>query len=278
MGFEIACARLRSTTCSSRARFRPVSIWTATASPISTRPEFSTTGCHWARFYGSLFTALEPTVSAAALNVGGGDTITTARFSPSLRVLLSLYFYLRQPQILNEGFGFDEQIPLRYAGVGLITKDMAADIQEVLERLEWLETDGAPATFAPYWKWAPLDGMPYKRVILQLAYGDMTVPNPSNSVLVRAANLSENSSMYRHDYARAVVPSLPVNPHSFIAFFDGAYQQAISNAGVEQGLLFLLGTTEKVPDVNPLVRPFFGRDLFEGLNPIPPETTNFPQP
>ena len=228
-------------------------------------------------FYGSLVTAIEPSIPVSVLNVGGGSAIESIRYSPSLRLLAVLYFINRKPPLLNAPFNFDEQYPERYQPVEILTVDGAAAVGEVMDRLEWIEAQGAPFSFAPLFKSATPPGQFIKRVLLQAAWGDMTVPNPSNSLLIRAANLRENSSFYRHDYARLVAPDLPANPHPFLAWLIGTQaQQAIATAANAQALMFIQSGTEQVPDVNFIVRPIFGRDLFE-TPAFLPEGPNFGQ-
>jgi len=228
-------------------------------------------------FYGSLLTAIEPSIPVSVINVGGGSTIETIRYSPALRLLGVLYFANRRPPLLNAPLNFDEQYPQRYQPVQVLSTNGAAAIGEALDRLEWIEVQGSPFAFAPLFKSATPPGQFIKRVLFQMAWGDRTVPNPSNSLLIRAANLRENSSFYRHDFARQVVPDLQANPHSFLAWLIGTpAEQAIATAANAQALAFILSGSEQVPDVNSLVRPIFGRDLFE-TPAFLPEGPNFGQ-
>jgi hypothetical protein len=102
----------------------------------------------------------------------------------------------------------------------------------------------------------------------------MTVPNPANSSLIRAAGGREQTSLYRFDKARAVDSSLPVNPHTFLLPIGPTSQALISLATLQQGFQFLAGSGEQVPDANALVRGAFGTDLFEVPAELP-EKTNF---
>jgi hypothetical protein len=227
-------------------------------------------------FYGTLVNAIEPAIPAAVLNVGGGSAIETARWSLAFRPLLAFYLGLRSPALLNAGRDFEEQYPVRYTPAVILTAPKAAAVGEVIDRLEWLEASGAPLAYAPLLRSATPMNNPIKRVLFQFATGDETVPNPANSLLIRAANLREVSSEYRHDLARKVVPSLPENPHAFLAFFDqGLAGQAIMFAGHQQALAFLSGAGDTVPDANSIVRVLFGTDLF--VTPaMLPETPNYP--
>jgi hypothetical protein len=225
-------------------------------------------------FYGTLLTAVEPSVKTAVLNVGGSSAAETARLSVSLRPLVQAYIALRTPSLRNLENGFDEQYAGRDLPVQSFTLPGAALIQDLFERLEWIEAPGAPSTFAPHLRTAPLDGLSPKRVLFQIAIGDQVIPNPANSQLIRAAGAREFTSVYRHDIARKLRPELPANPHAFFAFLLDANGYPIANAALQQALAFTLAGTDAVPDVNPLVLPYFGEALFETPEVLP-ETTGF---
>jgi hypothetical protein len=225
-------------------------------------------------FYGSILTAVEPAVQAAIFNVGGGNVIDTLRLAPGFRLSFGpLLLGNRTPSLLNDGQTYDEQMPLRYQGVRLRTRAGASDLQDFFERAEWLEV-APPMVVAPHLKQATLPGVPVKRVLFQIALGDQTVPNPANSALIRAANMREQTSLYRHDLARAAVPSLPANPHTYLVPLGNEAAQAIALATIQQALLFLASGRELVPDPDPFIRPILGRSVFE-VPEFLPEETNF---
>ncbi len=87
-------------------------------------------------------------------------------------------------------------------------------------------------------------------MLFQIASGDQTVPNPSNSLLIRAANMREQTVLYRHDLARAAVPGLPANPHTFLIPLGGTAQQGIGTAALQQALGFLQSGGQTIPNVN----------------------------
>jgi dienelactone hydrolase len=213
-------------------------------------------------FYGSLFMALEPSVLSATLNVGGGTTVETARKSPTWRPLIRGWLAARAPGLLDEEGNFDEEYTGRDEPVHILSKPSALMLQNLFEQLEWLESSGAPVTYAPHFRRAPLPGVPAKRVLFQIALGDQTVPNPSSSLLIRAAGGREMTSLYRHDLARDRFRGLPENPHAFLAWFNILTGLPIYQAGWQQALLFLAGDGDAVPDVNSIVRPLYGQDLF----------------
>lgn len=64
--------------------------------------------------YGTIFTAIEPAVRAAALNVGGGSVVDIARWSLAFRSWAADFLRLRMPPLLNRGDDFNENYVLRY--------------------------------------------------------------------------------------------------------------------------------------------------------------------
>ena len=94
--------------------------------------------------------------------------------------------------------------------------------------------------------------------------------------LIRAANMRESTTLYRHDLALAAVPDLPRNPHSI--FYSGSTPdgEVIASAAKREMAEFLASGGARIPDVNYLVRPRFGVDLF-GVPQILPEGLSFPK-
>ncbi len=209
--------------------------------------------------YGTILMAIEPGIDAAVLNVGGGSAIETARTSTLLKPLLEQFV----------GVPNDPLIP-RYAPARRITTAQGQYL-ELLDRLSIAEATGAPASFAPFLKQATLYGNPIKRVLFQYAIGDQSVPNNSNGQLIRAAFEYDLVSVYRHDIARQIVPTLPENPHAYMAAFAQLDQPSllIALATLSQASEFLASGRREVPDVNGLVRFLFRQNLFETPSLIP---------
>jgi hypothetical protein len=90
------------------------------------------------------------------------------------------------------------------------TVPKALEIQDYLARSTWLTRPGSPETFAPLIK--------PERVLVQVAFGDQTVPNPTAYTLVDAGNLWSRTSLYRNDKATTPLP----NPHSFLLVLTNA--------------------------------------------------------
>ena len=149
--------------------------------------------------YGTLFHAIEPDVRAAVLNAGGASVVDIARWSSPA--------------------GAAENYVLRFKPVKVNDVPGAIDIQNLLELYDWIGMTGDPMAYAPHLRASTLPGVPIKAALFQIAWGDRTIPNPTSGRLIRAANMREFTWVYRHDLARAVLPSLPVNPHAFMVLF-----------------------------------------------------------
>lgn len=175
------------------------------------RPDLSGTGVTYfgqsfGGIYGTMLTGADPRVARSVLNVPGGPIAEIARIAPAFRPLTTAA--LQQAGLLNSedptrGF-FEEQLPLRGEGPVTLTVAGAAQIQEYLARATWLSRPGSPETFAPL--------VTPQRVLLQVAYADQTVPNPTAYTLVDAAGLWSRTSLYRNDRTA----NAAMNPHSFL--------------------------------------------------------------
>jgi len=218
--------------------------------------------------YGTMFMALEPTVHRAAFNSGGGSVIDIARWSPARRAQSIPMLALRKPSLLNRGNDFEESYVLRDQPVKVVNDDGAIAIQNTLETHEWLQAEGDPLAYAVHLKTTPLKGVPEKTVLWQFATGDLTVPNPAQTALVRHAGMKDSVWIYRNDLARARSPVLDPNPHTYLTNLTPVYFMI---AGSAQGQIaaFLAGRTF---DPNGPVQIFYGNifeqpaELPEGLN------------
>jgi pimeloyl-ACP methyl ester carboxylesterase len=223
--------------------------------------------------YGTMLMALEPSVRAAALNVGGASTVDIARWSPAYRSLAIQTLSLRIPSLLNQGDGYNEDYVLPQQPVKVTTVPGAIGIQNVFETLEWLGMSGDAMAFAPHLKVSPLAEAPARPVLIQFARGDMTVPNPANSGLIKAAGLEANTWLYRHDVARPLAPDLPRDPHPFLVLFvslsggtiqlPGLSGLAISLDAQQQLAGFFGADGTAIPDPNGLSTLLLGTKVFE---------------
>jgi len=223
--------------------------------------------------YGTMFTAVEPTVRAAALNVGGGSIVDIARWSPSYRGLTTETLAVRVPPLLNQGASYNEDYVLPGLPVKTTTVAGAIPIQNVFESLDWLSMTGDPMAFAPHLKVSPLPGLHARPVLMQFARGDMTVPNPTNSALVTAAGMQSSTWLYRHDLAMAKAPDLPLNPHPYLVLFvslngstiqlPGLTGLSISLDAQQQIAGFVAADGTTIPDPNSLSTLLLGIKVFE---------------
>jgi hypothetical protein len=86
----------------------------------------------------------------------------------------------------------------------------------VVDNREWVTLSGEPLGYVSHLRKDPLPGVPAKSVIYQFAKGDQTVPNPTTTALLRAGDLADRATFYRHDLAFAEDRDLPKNPHTFL--------------------------------------------------------------
>jgi len=230
--------------------------------------------------YGTMLTAVEPTVRAAALNVGGASIVDIARWSPAYRSLATDVLGLRTPPLLNQGTTYNEDYVLPGQPAKTVTVPGALAIQNVFESLEWLGMEGDPVAFAPHLKVSPLAGVTARPVLMQFARSDMTVPNPTNSLLIAGAGLQTSTWEYRHDLARQTAPDLPVDPHPYLVLFVSLNGNTVQLPGLD-GLAisldaqvqiagFFAADGAQIPDPNVLsVLLFGGTRLFQMPGTLP---------
>jgi hypothetical protein len=192
--------------------------------------------------YGAVFVGVEPDIRAAVLNVTGGPGIDS-RLSPVNRPTLVIILN-RVPSLLNAPlgapfFGFDENLPLRDQPSLTNTVLGATALQEVIDNSEWVSQQGGPVAYATYIRKSPLAGVGAKPVIVQFAKGDQNVTNPQTSALIRAGDLLDRTTYFRHDLAFADDPSIPKDPHVFLVTFVNTTTTAISVQAQEQMGVFL---------------------------------------
>jgi hypothetical protein len=243
--------------------------------------------------YGALFLAIEPGVNAGILTVAGGPrtTRTLARID---RGVVGASLAARAPVLINapgithlDGLEvpaprYNENFPLRDGELlqvrladattetvqSPVSNSVAGamEIQRYLDRTEWVMQSASPVAYAPYLRKTPLRGMPAKRVIVQFAKGDRSMPNPATSAMVRAGGLEDRTTFYRHDLAVAENPALPEDPHPFMPL--PALFGTIARGAQQQIVVFLDSDGEWT--IHPEPRRFFevpiAGPLPEGLN------------
>jgi hypothetical protein len=218
-------------------------------------------------------------VRAAALNVGGATVTDIARWSPAYTTLSDQALGMRTPSLLNAGTGYNQDYVLPGQSVHTVTVPGALAIQDVFERLEWLTMEGDPMAFAGHLKLSLLPGVTARPVLMQFARTDMTVTNPANSNLIRAAGLTGSTWEYRHDLARPLAPDLPKDPHPFLVLFvslngntiqlPGLTGLAISLDAQQQIAGFLGADGASIPDPNNLSKLLLGISVFQAPTVLP---------
>lgn len=190
--------------------------------------------------YGTMLLGTDPRVEAGVPNVPGGPVTEIARLG-SFRGLLQ--GSLAAAGLLNGGpglNGFTESMPLRRDPKVSDPSQGAVPIQEALARGTWLQRSGSPEAYAP--RLRPGAEFGDKRVLVQVAYGDGTVPNPTSAEILRAGDLYDNTWVYRNDRAATAEQ----NPHGFLLnpFVPAHFE------GQEQIRRFLGENEERDPDAD----------------------------
>jgi hypothetical protein len=215
--------------------------------------------------YGTVFLAVEPDVRAGVPNAGGGSVTEVFRLAPFFRVRyassLANQLAARSPSLTNspgvasiegvpiEGPFFNENLPLRdgatlHVGLGNGTRSEIASpvintlagamaIQQVIENTEWVSQSANPVAYALHLRKDPLAGVPAKSVLFQLAKTDPIIPNPTSTSILRAGDLADRATYYRHDLAFADNPSLTF-AHGFMLAITDLGFKAIALGAQEQ--------------------------------------------
>jgi hypothetical protein len=229
--------------------------------------------------YGTIFLGVEPQIKAGVPNVPGGSIIEIVRLSPVFRVLGAVALATRQPPLINLpptpglppplNLNFNENIPLRDQPTVINDVPGALAIAEVFDRTEWVAQSGNPVSYAAFIRAHPLPGNGAKPVIVQFAKGDMTVPNPTASAILRAGALADRATYFRNDLAYALNPGVGKNPHTFLTNIGGAGALYAIEAQLQIATFFASGGATTIdPDG---AGPFFETPIAGPL----PETLNF---
>jgi hypothetical protein len=249
-------------------------------------------GQSFGAMYGTLFHAVEPNVSKAVLNSGGGSVVDVSRLAPSGRLLAALSLGMSNPPLLNvppappQAYfrdAFNDEYVFRNRGVTISTVPGALSIQASFEVAEWLGMPGDPLSFAPHLKTLPLAGVPVKETLFQFGLGDLEVPNPTQAALIRAADGQSSSWFLRFDLAARLHPELlaitmpgsplPILPHRFLSnptIVDIPAARWLAEAAQQQIAGYFIG--ESNTDPNPfLQRTFANVPLFEIPATLPEE-------
>ena len=231
--------------------------------------------------YGTKLLGIEPNIKAGVPNVPGGSITEVARLG-AFRFLTALALASRTPQLLNLpptagvpfpfNLNFNENMPLRDLVPVVNAVAGATAIAHVLDRFEWVQQSGNPVSYAPLIRKSPLPGNLAKPVIIQFAKGDVTVPNPTSSAIIRAGALQDRTTYFRNDFANALNPLVPKNPHTFLTNIGAAATVPYAVQAQSQIAAFFAsnGTLTIDPDgANPFFEVPIALPLPESLNFIP---------
>jgi virulence factor lipase-like protein len=194
--------------------------------------------------YGTIFLGIEPDVRAGVPNVPGGPIIDIVRLSPSFQLLLTQALSVRIPSLLNAGgpLFFNDNSPLRDLPPVINNVPGAIAIQTVEDTSRWLGKAGDPVAWAPFIDKSPLPGDLAKRVIIQFARGDKTVPNPTATALIRSGDLQNRATLFRNDLAFALNVGFGKNPHTFLTNIGGTLAVATAAVGAQTQIAVFMAT------------------------------------
>ena len=229
--------------------------------------------------YGTKLLGIEPNIKAGVPNVPGGSITEVARLG-AFRFLTALALATRTPQLLNAAptvgvpfpfnLNFNENMPLRDLAPVVNAVPGATTIAHVLDRFEWVQQSGNPVSYAPLIRKSPLPGSTAKPVIVQFAKGDVTVPNPTSSAILRAGALQDRATYFRNDLANALNPLVPKNPHTFLTNIGAAATVPYAIQAQSQIAAFFASNGASTID------PDGAGQFFEVPISLPlPESTNF---
>jgi hypothetical protein len=245
--------------------------------------------------FGTLFNAVEPNIRAVVLSVGGGTSVDIARTSLSGRPLALAYAqvyglfnvpalgappqpYFNDP--MNDNYVFRDQPALVNEVPGAVA------VQAGFESADWLQMLGDPLSFASHLQSQPLTGVTPKPVLFLFSKGDLEVPNPTNSALIRAAGIQNTSWFLEFDQAVAAAQAAGYydlfDPHPLLSYptiFSYPDQQSIALAEQQQVAAFLASDGKNNPNPNPLLTaPFQGLQLFVIPQTLPEQLNYFQIP
>ena len=238
--------------------------------------------------FGGPLVAIEPAIRASVLNAMGGPQIHLQRLG-NQRDIVGRTLASRTPSLINVGgIVFNENIPLRDQPPLVNTVAGAIAIQEYMEWSEWAMQSGEPIAYAKHLRTVLQSGeddddnddegdeddVRIRGVLIQMAKGDQTQPNPSASAVIRAGGLEAYTTYYRHDLACDANPCTTAarkNPHPFPiqGVIADAYFATISRGAQEQAAQFL--ASDGLVVIHPTPTGFFEVPIVLPL----PEDRNF---
>ncbi len=257
--------------------------------------------------FGTLFHAVDPNSKAAVLNGDGGTSVDIARLAITGRPLGAEYLASvgSTPSLLNVvdgiappeepfgtmfGYGFNDNYAFRNQPPVTKTIPGAMTDQAAFEAADWLGMVGDPLAFAPHLTTSPLAGVPPKPTLFQFGFGDLEVPNPTETNVVLAANGQSTTWFLRYEKATEIDPNLlpitmagadglPILPHRILAnptILDEAGETSIALAEQQQAAAYFQSGGAANPNPNQyLTGEFAGVSLFEIPKTLPTQLNYF---
>lgn len=259
--------------------------------------------------YGTLFAAIEPGIKTAVLNGDGGTEVDIARLSISGRPLAIAYLQGINPALFNvKTMGAPPEayfhLPLfpglfnqnyEFPGAAPVTNTVPGSmaVQAAFEAADWLDMLGDALSYAPHLRTAPLAGNAPKNLLFQFGLGDLEVPNPAESAVVRAAGSEQSTSFFNFGKAAAISPALlgvtmqvgstgfPILPHRILSnptVFVAASETPLSLAEQQQTAQFFESNGQTIVDPDRFLdgSVYANQQLFSDPAVLP-ETLNFLQ-
>ena len=219
-----------------------------------------TTGISLGAIFLELAEAIEPRIRATVLNSTDGWYVLW--LDPGGRGnFVGKYMQNRAPSLINPpgtpvvtqlgGFNvqppfWNEAMPARGQAPQVNTVAGAIQIQNFLDRLEWLQADNAAGAYAVYLRLKPLPGVPARPFIIQEAKGDRSQTNPSQLTGIEAGLLADRVILYRHDLFSQKTAFK--DPHTFMIRTDNTVMLNIALMAQDQISAFFNSNGETTID------------------------------
>jgi Bacterial virulence factor lipase N-terminal len=261
-------------------------------------------------YLGMMLLAIDPSIRVAVLTNPGSLAEQRRLAVGVFRGSVGAELQSRVPSLINSPYGitsldglavgpplFNENMPLRAgASLSVVLQDGssqviqsplkntvpgAADIQQVLENVEWVNQAIDAIAYAPYLRQNPLNGVPAKSVIIPFANGDRVVPNPMTTAMLRAGNLADRATFVRTNLIfPGGNPGGNLYPHGFTSDISSSNPtvKAIALKAQHQIATFFASDGTEVIDPDEDAPPALVVPIFEVpiVPPLPEETNYFP--
>ena len=240
------------------------------------------TGQSFGGIYGTMLLGVEPSLKAGVPNVAGASLMEVTRLGSFRPFFRAPGLASRTPSLINLppvpnvpapfNLRFNENMPLRDQSPVVNDVPGAMAIARYFDWGEWAQQSGSALGYAPLIRKQPPAGSTPKPIIFQFAKGDVTMPNPTSSAIVRAGDLTDRVSYFRNDLAFAANPAIAKNSHGYLtAVGDPAGRDHALMAQRQIAIFFASNGTSMIdPDgAGPYFETPIAGPLPEDLNFIP---------